>query len=201
MGARLKTSVVVIALLTSGCVGSADPGEQRSQDDSQTVTATPLPDQVTASFRGIAQTSCDRANAIGVVEETTGPRNFRQVLLPPDLAYKDYRGAFYSAPDTYELVLETSGFAACGAADAFTRFDEGYDTEPKVTFDPVTGVYTTKQDLGDMGIQEFKYKVADGVIATAMRSADEGEYDTVLTYGTITDEDRVIVQTAVDRLQ
>ena len=61
--------------------------------------------------------------------------------------------------------------------------------------------FTTFEDFGEFGSSNYKFTIVDGKFATAENFDPKNAGLTVIRYGSITDEDRAVVKTAVDEYQ
>ena len=74
----------------------------------------------------------------------------------------------------------------------------GGDVDLAVTFDPGVPAFETTQDLGEFGTSHLRYTFAEGFF-TGVKTLDTDDADPrTISYG-VTDEDRKILETAVDR--
>lgn len=158
------------------------------------------PEEAMASYSTIAQASCDKALAEGVVESMPGEEGFTSVMVPKTQGYKDYSAAYYdTASKQFELIWETDAFSACADANALSLAQEaGQKPDFTVEFNTTSGAYVTKRDLGEYGIAELQYTVANGVMVTMVQLNGQGGDPHLIRYGNITTEDRAILETAVD---
>jgi hypothetical protein len=152
-----------------------------------------------AKFETLAHASCAKAMAQGVVEKSTAKDGFTLVMVPKDEAFKDFSAAFYKPTDTFELIWETDAFSACSASMQLELAAEG-GGEPDllVEFDWATDTFETTQDLGEFGISHLSYAHSNGLFS-GIKTLDSGDADPrTITYG-VTEADREILETAVDR--
>jgi hypothetical protein len=135
----------------------------------------------------------------GVVEKSTAVDGFTLVMFPKTQGYKDFSAAYFQPDDKYELIWETDAFSACSASMQFELAAEGgAQVDFAVTFDPGVPAFETSQDLGELGISHLRYTFADGVF-TGIKTLDTDDADPrTISYG-VTDDDRKILETAVDR--
>ena len=90
------------------------------------------------------------------------------------MAYQDFSAAYFQKPSKYVLIYESNAFNAC--SDWFTFSTAAEAKQPDgitVTFDPATGSYDTRQDLGQFGIFKTRMTVKDGLIVSAQNLADK----------------------------
>ena len=138
-------SLLLLALTLTGCSGAGEPAAtasptQPSATASISASPTPTLDPETG-LRQAAAASCAAATAEGVVE-TRDDGAAMWVLVPDELAYRDYTAAYLEYPDTYELALETGFFAACSADVEFSIRDET-DMTPATVVQRGTSASTT----------------------------------------------------------
>ena len=151
-----------------------------------------------AEFQKIADTSCNKAQAEGVVEKSVAKNGFTLVMVPKAQAYKDFSAAYFQPADKYELIYETDAFSACAASMAFALSREG-GSPSSIKVDYVDGAYETTEDLGEFGISHIRYSVADGRFA-ATETLDVANADKrTISYGNLTEAHWKILKTAVDR--
>lgn len=199
MSNKLFTSVLLAltVCLISGC---ATPGEPTmSGTPTQSASPTPTfaamtPAQAKASYKKIAEASCDAAQEFGVVEESKAAK---VVMTPKIKGYKDYNAAYFASPDTYEIIWELTGLYSCGDWYTFSMSDEaGVEADIDVTFDEKTGKYSTSQTF-DGETYAYVSTVTNGKVSSVYASATKN--DTTLKYGNQSAEDQLILTTAVDR--
>jgi hypothetical protein len=152
----------------------------------------------TAEFFKIAEASCAKALAVGVVEKSISKSGFTLVMVPKVQGYKDFSAAYLEPTDKYELIYETDAFSACSASMAYEIAKEaGTPTAIKVTY--ADGSYETTEDLGEYGISHIRYSVSGGLLATS-ETLDVAKADKrTITYGHLTKDDWAILTIAVDR--
>jgi hypothetical protein len=152
----------------------------------------------TAEFFKIAEASCAKAQAVGVVEKSISKTGFTLVMVPKAQGYKDFSAAYFEPADKYELIYETDAFSACSASMSYEMSKEAdKSTSMKVTY--ADGSYETTEDLGEYGISNIRYTVAEGLLA-ASETLDVAKADKrTITYGHLTKDDWAILTTAVDR--
>jgi hypothetical protein len=154
-----------------------------------------------SDFRLIADESCGRALEFGVSEIETGTSGFEQVLVPKDEGYQGYSAAYFQPEDTYELIYETDWFAVCAASNTYALSEEaGAEAGIAVEYLAEDEVFETTQDFGEFGISVVRYSVVDGYFET-VTYVEAGESGVVsISYGPLTDGQKQIIRTAVDRL-
>ena len=200
----IVTCLAVSALLLSACSQSSaaptstpQPSQSSTQSPSATLPAAMTPAEAKAAYKLIAQASCNKAQAEGVVE--TGA-TFKAVMTNKDQAYQDFSAAYFEEPDNYEIIWELDGFNACSDWYTFSMADEaGQEAAIDVTFEPADESFTARQDLGDLGVSEHRFTVENGMIATATNLDPNGAGPVSLKYGNLATEDLAIIKTAVDR--
>ena len=165
----------------------------------QSSTPTPTfdamtPKQAKAAYKKIAEASCDAAQEFGVVEESAAAK---VVMTPKIKGYQDYNAAYFTSPDTYEIIWELTGLYSCADWYTFSMSDEaGVEAEIDVTFDEKTGKYSTTQTF-DEETYTYVSTIANGKISSVYSSTTKN--DTTLRYGNQTEADQKILVTAVDR--
>jgi hypothetical protein len=197
-------------LLLAGCATSA-PSDSPSATpettgsptatapDTATASPTAAPADVAAAFRKIADASCDRANAEGIVE-LAADGSQKSILIPKSMAYQDFNAAFYSEDEGASLIWSTENFGACIDSINFSLADEGGTTyKLDVTFNSADGTFTTSVDQG-RNQKPFlsTYTVENGVLVSRHIDADWGQMDVDFVYGMPSDEDIAILHDAVD---
>jgi hypothetical protein len=198
------SSLVVLAL--AGCAGqapaptktpiaSATSTPSASATPSPTLPAAMTPAEAKAAYRAIAKSSCNKAQAEGVVE-TDG--DYTIVMVNKNDAYKDYSAAYLQG-GKYVLVWEISGLASCSDWYTLSMAEEaGQEAAIDVVFNTTDSSFTATQDLGEFGISNIKYTVANGLIATSTNLDPKHPATVTVRYGNITEDDRKIIITAVD---
>jgi hypothetical protein len=199
-------SFAVAALLValSGCAGAAptEPSAPTPQQPeptgttSPTTTAIPVPEDVVASFREVADASCAKASAEGVTE-TAEDGSGRLILVPKEDAYQDFSAVSVGESGVADLIWSTEVFYACNASIGFSYSDESNSEYGVIEFDSSDGSYTVT--IGD-GEDAFvaKYGVSDGLIRTGS-STSGGETTTLaIDYGMPSESDIAILRDAVD---
>jgi hypothetical protein len=200
---RFGASVLVFAAL-SGCAGTVptEPtGNPTQQPDpsatpSPTATAFPIPDDIEASFRDIADASCATASAEGVTEIATDGSG-RLILVPKEDAYQDFSAVSVGESGVGDLIWSTEVFYACNASIGFSYSDESNSDYGLIEFDASDGSYTVTVGEGkDAFVAE--YTVSDGLIRTG--SSTNGGETKVLSveYGMPSGADIEILRAAVD---
>ena len=151
------------------------------------------------SFREVTYASCEKALAEGVVEKSVEPEGLVLVMIPKREAITGYSAAYFLSPDTFELIFETDVFSSCALANLFSLSEEaGQEIELEITHDKQTNTFLVTQDLGEWGISATSYEVAGDLIAAATNlNSETGRF--LIEYGQVSDADRAIIQTSVDR--
>lgn len=192
----LATSTFLAASLAlTGCAATPSPTQI------PTPTASPLSaEQARSAFEAIATASCDKAMAEGVVEQSLEADGFTLVMVPKDQGYQDFSAAYFEPADTYELIWETDALSACGAAIQFAMAQEsGTEVDLAVSFDETDGTFATEQDLGEYGMSNLKYEVANGLLSTIQIQGSSSPDKRSIRYGNLQEADWNILRTAVDR--
>lgn len=200
---RFGASALLLAAL-SGCAGTAttEPAviptqqTQPTATTSPTAAAFPIPDDVEAAFREIADASCATASADGVTEIATDGSG-RLILVPKEDAYQDFSAVSVGESGVGELIWSTEVFYACNASVGFSYSDESNSDYGLIEFDASDGSYTVTVGEGkDAYIAD--YTVSDGLIRTG--SSTNGGETIVLTveYGMPSEADIAILRAAVD---
>lgn len=195
-----KTALVAAIALSLALTGCSSPNPQPTAPPSPTQTLEEkTPAQAKADYKDIAQASCEKAQAEGVVESGA---DYTLVAVNKDENYLDFSAAYFQKPDTYELIWELTSLTSCADWYEFSMAEEaGIEAAIDVTFNTADGTYTTTQDMGDLGIFSHQYTVVDGLITEALNLDAKNPVTTKVRYGNITEEDRNILITAVDRFQ
>ena len=197
-----KSSVVLsatlIGLILSGC--ASGPTDMPSASNTPSGYASMTPDEAMAAYSKIAQASCDKALVEGVVEYVPGEEGFTSVMVPKSEAYRDYSAAYFdNAAKKHDLIWETDAFSVCADANALSMAAEaGQKPDFTVEFNATSGAFITTRDLGEYGIANLQYTVANGVMVTMVQLNGEGGDPHLIRYGNITDADRAILETAVE---
>lgn len=193
-------------LILAGCADTEPapiPPAMPEPSSSPTTPATPAitaPDDVTAAFREIAQASCDKAAAEGVVESSWGGTQ-KAILVPKSMAYQDYSAVFVDENGVPALIFSAENFASCGAHSGFLQAEEAGDTyDIDLSFNLDDGTFESVLDQGEGQSVTFRYTVADGVFVSQDIDADWGETTVDITYGTPSDDDFAMLRSAVDEL-
>ena len=200
----MKVFKIVSALVLSGMLaGGLSSCSTPQPNPTPTPTATkPLPmtkAEAKLAFSKIAKDSCFEAQKLGVVESSEG---FKVVSLNKDEAYKDFSAAYLEYPSNYGLIWELDAITACADYYTFSMAEEaGKEADIDVTFDANDSTYTTFEDFGEFGFSNYKFTIVDGKFATAENLDPKNARLTTIRYGSITDEDRAVVKTAVDEYQ
>lgn len=156
------------------------------------------PTDVNAAFREIADASCEKANAEGVVE-TTADGAASNILVPKKFAYKDFNAVAVSEDDGFSLIWSTDDFVTCNASVGFAMAeDSGGAYLLEVTFDETDGSYATVYDTGQDFVIENRYLVSDGVFVGALLGPANTAVEMSITYGMPTDEQVAVLEAAVD---
>ena len=150
-------------------------------------------------FREITYASCEKALAEGVVEKSLEPEGLVLVMIPKQEAIAGYSAAYFLPPNTYELIFETDVFSSCALANLFSLSEEaGQEVELEITRDKQTNTFLVTQDLGEWGVTATSYEVkAELIVAATNLNAETGRL--LIEYGQVSDADRAIIQTSVDR--
>ena len=200
----MKVFKIVSALVLSGMLAGVLTSCSTPQPNpTPTPTATkPAPmtkAEAKLAFSKIAKDSCFEAQKLGVVESSEG---FKVVSLNKDEAYKDFSAAYLEYPSNYGLIWELDAITACADYYTFSMAEEaGKEADIDVTFDANDSTYTTFEDFGEFGFSNYKFTIVDGKFATAENLDPKNARLTTIRYGSITDEDRAVVKTAVDEYQ
>jgi hypothetical protein len=197
MFGKVLVFAIGASLLLTSCSAPVAPTPNPST--SETVKAL-TPAEAKAEFEDIANASCDKAMAEGVVEQSTSLDGFTLVMVPKDDAYLDFSAAYFEPDDKYELIWETDAFSACGASMSFSLAAEaGVESDLKVSFNPADSTFETFQDLGEFGTSRLKYQVTDGLLSQ-IEVLDSTAVDVrTIRYGNLSLDDWSILRTAVDR--
>ena len=187
--------IVASATLLSACATPGEPTISASPTPSATPTfEAQTPAQAQASYKKIAEASCDAAQQFGVVEVTG---DTKVVMTPKIKGYKDYNAAYFTAPDTYEIIWELTGLYSCADWYTYSMAEEaGQEPELDVTFDEKTGTYTTSQTF-DKVLYKYTSTVVNGKVSSVY--SHHTKDTTTLKYGNQTADDQLILTTAVDR--
>ncbi len=197
---RIASSLIIAGMLAASFAACSAPQPNPSPSASSTPTASkpaPMtPAEAKVAFAKIAKDSCFEAQALGVVESS---EDFIVVALNKDEAYKDYSAAYLEYPSTYGLIWELDAITACADYYTFSMAEEaGQEAAIDVTFDENDSTFTTFEDFGEFGTSEYKFTIVDGKFATAQNLDPKNERFITIRYGSITTDDRAVVETAVE---
>ena len=197
---KTTSTLALAALLMLGLSACGTPAPQPSASASSSPTATKpaamTPAEAKVAFAKIAEKSCLEAQKLGVVESS---EKFIVVALNKDEAYKDYSAAYLEMPDKYGLIWELDAITACADYFTFTMAEEaGQEADIDVTFDENDSTFTTFEDFGEYGTSNYKFTITDGKFATAENLDPANKRLITIRYGSITADDRAIVETAVE---
>lgn len=195
-----KTVTITAIALSLALAGCSSPNPQPTATPSPTQTfEAKTPAEAKAAYKDIAKASCNKAQAEGVVESGA---DYTLVSVNKDDNYLDFSAAYFQKPDTYELIWELTSLTSCADWYEFSMADEaGTEAAIDVLFNTADGSYTTREDMGDLGMFSHKYTVVDGLITEALNLDPKNPVTTKVRYGNITEEDRNILITAVKRFQ
>lgn len=193
--ALATSTFLAVSLALTGCAAPPSPTQSAAPK------ASPLSaEQARSAFEAIATASCDKAMAEGVVEQSLGAEGFTLVMVPKDQGYQDFSAAYFEPADTYELIWETDALSACGAAIQFAMAQEsGTEVDLAVSFDETDGSFATEQDLGEYGMSNLKYEVANGLLSAIEIQGSSSPDKRSIRYGNLQEADWNILRTAVDR--
>jgi FPC/CPF motif-containing protein YcgG len=188
---------ISLALTLSGCSPVAAPTDLPKASATYTAFS---PAEAKAQFETIANASCDKAMAEGVVEQSIASDGFTLVMVPKEEGYKDFSAAYFEPADNYELIWEADALSACSASISFSLAAEaGVESEIKVTFDGRDSTFETFEDLGEFGTSRLRYNVDNGLLSR-IEVLDATSIDArMIRYGNLQDADWNILRTAVDR--
>ena len=197
---RIASSLVIAGMLAASLTACSAPQPDPSPSASSTPTASKpaamTPAEAKLAFSKIAKDSCFEAQALGVVESS---EDFIVVALNKDDAYKDYSAAYLEYPSTFGLIWELDAITACADYYTFSMAEEaGQEAAIDVTFDENDSTFTTFEDFGEFGTSEYKFTIVDGKFATAESLDPKNERFITIRYGSITADDRAVVETAVE---
>ena len=193
-------ALAAIAVGVSGCSAAPAPSATPTTGgpDPTPSASVEVPADPVAAFRAIADASCNKANAEGVVETTVDGSAF-SILLPKSDAYKDFTAVAVSADDGRSLIWSTEDFAVCNASVGFAMAeDSGGDYDLNVVFDVSDGSYSTTYDTGQDYVIEARYVVDDGVFSRVDLGPSDNVTEMTITYGMPTDEHIAELHAAVD---
>jgi hypothetical protein len=203
----LSTFFLGLALLSaalSGCAG-AEPTEPTGiptqQTDptatpSPTATALPIPDDIQAAFREVADASCAKASAEGVTE-IAADGSGRLILVPKEDAYQDFSAVSVGASGVGDLIWSTEVFYACNASIGFSYSDESNSEYGLIEFDEADGSYTVTVGEGKDAFAA-DYTVLDGLIRTGSSTSDGKTTTLSVNYGMPAEADIKILRAAAD---
>jgi hypothetical protein len=197
---RIASVLIVTGMLAASLTACSAPQPNPTPSASSTPTATkpaPMtPAKAKLAFAKIAKDSCFEAQELGVVESS---EDFIVVSLNKDEAYKDFSAAYLEYPSTYGLIWELDAITACADYYTFSMAEEaGQEADIDVTFDENDSTYTTFEDFGEFGTSEYKFTIVDGKFSTAKNLDPKNERFITIRYGSITADDRAVVETAVE---
>ncbi len=197
---RIASLLVIAGMLVASLPACIAPPPNPTPSARATPTASkpaPMtPAEAKLAFSKIAKESCFEAQALGVVESS---EDFIVVALNKDEAYKDYSAAYLEYPSTYGLIWELDAITACADYYTFSMAEEaGQEAAIDVTFDENDSTFTTFEDFGEFGTSEYKFTIVDGKFATAENLDPKNERLITIRYGSITADDRAVVETAVE---
>lgn len=197
---RIASTLALTGMLVASLAACSTPAPSPSPSASSTPSATKpaamTPAEAKSAFAVIAKDSCFEAQKLGVVESS---EDFIVVALNKDEAYKDYSAAYLEYPSTYGLIWELDAITACADYYTFSMAEEaGQEADIDVTFDENDSTFTTFEDFGEYGTSEYKFTIVDGKFATAENLDPKNERLITIRYGSITADDRAVVETAVE---
>ncbi|MFY7819386.1 MAG: hypothetical protein ACOVP3_00885 [Rhodoluna sp.] len=197
---RIASTLAITGMLVASLAACSAPAPSPSPSASSTPSATKpaamTPAEAKAAFAVIAKESCFEAQKLGVVESS---EDFIVVALNKDEAYKDYSAAYLEYPSTYGLIWELDAITACADYYTFSMAEEaGQEADIDVTFDENDATFTTFEDFGEYGTSNYKFTIVDGKFSTAENLDTENERFITIRYGSITADDRAVVETAVE---
>jgi hypothetical protein len=197
---RIASVLIATGMLAASLTACSAPEPNPTPSASSTPTATkpaPMtPAEAKLAFSKIAKDSCFEAQELGVVESS---EDFIVVSLNKDEAYKDFSAAYLEYPSTYGLIWELDAITACADYYTFSMAEEaGQEADIDVTFDENDSTYTTFEDFGEFGTSEYKFTIVDGKFSTAENLDPKNERFITIRYGSITADDRAVVETAVE---
>lgn len=196
------------AIVLTGC--AAAPAASPSPSTSSTTGspsdargADPL-----AEFTKVANESCDKANAEGVVENITddGEQAYKVIMTAKDKAYKDYSAVGVDPAGVAEIIYETYAFEVCYFAGVIGLAEEGgtdVSESLNISYDQATNSYSAEEATEIEGeVQTTRYFIdADGLMTKVDYPTDpDGPFVRSITFGTPGSEDLKVLQTAVDEL-
>lgn len=196
---KMVSALVISGILAGSLASCSTPQPNPTPAPTATKPAPMTKAEAKLAFSKIAKDSCFEAQKFGVVESSEG---FKVVSLNKDEAYKDFSAAYLEYPSNYGLIWELDAITACADYYTFSMAEEaGKEADIDVTFDANDSTYTTFEDFGEFGFSNYKFTIAGGKFATAENLDPKNAGLTTIRYGSITDEDRSVVKTAVDEYQ
>jgi len=197
MFARVLVFSLGATLVLTSCSPVAAPTDLPKAAATYTALS---PAEAKAQFETIANASCDKAMAEGVVEQSISSDGFTLVMVPKEEGYKDFSAAYFEPADKYELIWEADAFSACGASISFSLAAEaGVESDIEVAFNATDSTFETTQDLGEFGISRLKYQTTTGLLSQ-IEILDSTAADVrAIRYGNLSDKHWQILRTAVDR--
>jgi hypothetical protein len=197
MFGRVLVVAVAASLLLSSCSPVATPIETPAASPS---VKTLTPAEAKTEFEAIANASCDKAMAEGVVEQSIALDGFKMVMVPKELGYKDYSAAYFEPEDNYVLIWHTDALSACGASISFSlAAEQGVESEIEVTFNGLDSTFETFEDFGEFGTSRLRYNVDNGLLSR-IEVLDAAPINArIIRYGNLQEADWNILRTAVDR--
>ena len=196
---KIVSALVLSGMLAGGLTSCSTPQPNPTPTPTATKPAPMTKAEAKLAFSKIAKDSCFEAQKLGVVESSEG---FKVVSLNKDEAYKDFSAAYLEYPSNYGLIWELDAITACTDYYSFSMAEEaGKEADIDVTFDANDSTYTTFEDFGEFGFSNYTFTIVDGKFATAENLDPKNARLTTIRYGSITDEDRAVVKTAVDEYQ
>jgi hypothetical protein len=196
---KIVSALVMSGMLSWGLASCSAPQPNPTPTPTATKPAPMTKAEAKLAFSKIAKDSCFEAQKLGVVESSEG---FKVVSLNKDEAYKDFSAAYLEYPSNYGLIWELDAITACADYYTFSMAEEaGKEADIDVTFDVNDSTYTTFEDFGEFGFSNYKFTILNGKFATAENLDPKNARLTTIRYGSISDEDRAVVKTAVDEYQ
>ena len=196
IASNLALTGMLVASLAACNTPAPSPSPSASSTPSATKPAAMTPAEAKAAFAVIAKDSYFEAQKLGVDESS---EDFIVVALNKDEAYKDYSAAYLEYPSTYGLIWELDAITACADYYTFSMAEEaGQEADIDVTFEENDSTFTTVEDFGEFGTSEYKFTIVDGKFATAENLDPKNERLITIRYGSITADDRAVVETAVE---
>lgn len=188
-------AVLIFAGALAGCSSASEPVAQKPTATKSSAPAKPQ-EQIDSEYLAAATGSCDKAQAVGVVEEGPG---FTLVSVPKDQAYEGYSAAYLEEPDNYELIWELDALTVCADSMSIQMSEEAGEPWPlQVSYNTKTGAYEVFEDFGQYGTSNLAYVVKDGLIVEVNDLGDSDAGDRKIAYGNLTEAHRKILRTAAD---